>query len=252
MSHTSDLPVAVETPFSAAFYSGFLNRMSEMHCLRTCRRRMQTWVLDLEEFANHEPNAREGLSKLGNLLGEAYIQAALHNGKIEITSRSFQRAVRKLDPDLEQAKLLHEIAQKRGRPQQESIIVVLDDLLAKLKYRPEHFSALPSRAITAKLGPLELSEPLAAYRVRVDYCGGIGAILDDRTLRIPPNCRTRPMSYREAGRHLRPDITVKSAGKWMQRRVEDEDYVCEEHSPKLHIFDKRDFPEDKWPEISPE
>lgn len=60
---------------------------------------------------------------------------------------------------------------------------------------------------------------------------------------IPPEFRTKPMSYRDAARHLGRGNS-KDAAEWVSACVRDGTLACQSMSRQLHVFDFRQFPSD--------
>ena len=73
----------------------------------------------------------------------------------------------------------------------------------------------------------------------------------DRQARIPPDERTRPMSFRRAAK-LMGKGTSRDAAEWLSASVRDGTIRCEHVSRQTHIFSKYDFPKSAWPQILPE
>jgi hypothetical protein len=69
-------------------------------------------------------------------------------------------------------------------------------------------------------------------------------------VKIPPNKRTRPMSYREAAR-LMGKGDSRDAAEWLSAAVEDGTVVCEHFSRQTHVFSLDDFPANVRPRILP-
>lgn len=66
--------------------------------------------------------------------------------------------------------------------------------------------------------------------------------------KIPPEHRTKPMSYRKAAELLGKG-SGKDAAEWMSKCVQDGTIACERITRQTHVFDTRDFPETVWPRI---
>lgn len=67
---------------------------------------------------------------------------------------------------------------------------------------------------------------------------------------IPPEHRTKPMSYRQAARYLgRPDS--QDSAEWLKKCVDDGTVHCDPMSRQSHVFDRRQFPATIWPQIMP-
>jgi hypothetical protein len=67
---------------------------------------------------------------------------------------------------------------------------------------------------------------------------------------IPPEKRTRPMTYREAARYLGKGDS-KDAAEWVSVGVEVGDLDCEHFSRQQHIFNREQFPMETWQHIVP-
>ena len=65
---------------------------------------------------------------------------------------------------------------------------------------------------------------------------------------IPPDERTRPMSYKDAAYFLGKGRS-KDAAEWVSKCVKDGTIPCEDFSRQKHVFSKRSFPEGTWPSI---
>jgi hypothetical protein len=67
---------------------------------------------------------------------------------------------------------------------------------------------------------------------------------------IPPDKRTRPMTYREAARYLGKGDS-KDAAEWVSVGVEVGDLDCEHISRQQHVFNREQFPMETWQHILP-
>jgi hypothetical protein len=67
---------------------------------------------------------------------------------------------------------------------------------------------------------------------------------------IPPDKRTRPMSYRAAAKHLGKGDS-KDAAEWVSVAVEVGDLDCEQITRQMHVFNRDQFPIETWQEILP-
>jgi hypothetical protein len=77
---------------------------------------------------------------------------------------------------------------------------------------------------------------------------------DDRI--IAPGNRTKPMSYREAAKHIgkaagKGKRAAKDAAEWLKQCIDDGIIACERITRQNHVFDKNDFPESAWKSIMP-
>ena len=68
--------------------------------------------------------------------------------------------------------------------------------------------------------------------------------------RIPPEERTKPMSYKQAAK-LMGKTGGKDAAEWLSASVKDGSYRCEDISRQMHVFSKLDFPKEVWHLILP-
>lgn len=69
-------------------------------------------------------------------------------------------------------------------------------------------------------------------------------------IKIPPSRQTKPMSYREAARHLGKGDS-RDAAEWFSKSVADGTFRCEHVTRQIHIFDRNDFPKESWAKITP-
>lgn len=68
--------------------------------------------------------------------------------------------------------------------------------------------------------------------------------------RIPPEHRTIPMSFRRAAKLMGKGCS-QDAAEWLSASVADGSIPCEDVSRQSHVFDRRVFPAEVWPEIVP-
>ncbi len=137
-----------------------------------------------EKFGGDDP--RRSLYDLGDLLGKDYIQAHERFGRREITARTFQKAVRRISPDvLERTEILRRIASARGR-RGVGIDFVFIPFLAELDYREPPIQPLGNGHVASRLADdpqRVILETPDAYRIRVYYHGAICADLEGRRFR---------------------------------------------------------------------
>lgn len=65
------------------------------------------------------------------------------------------------------------------------------------------------------------------------------------TDRIPPEERTKPMSYRRAAK-LMGKGDSRDAAEWLSASVKDDSIRCEHISRQTHVFSRCDFPKEAW------
>ena len=73
---------------------------------------------------------------------------------------------------------------------------------------------------------------------------------DDRGQKIIASDRTIPMAYRRAAK-LMGKGDSQDAAEWLSKSVKNGKIVCEHVTRQMHVFSRRDFPENVWPRILP-
>jgi hypothetical protein len=68
--------------------------------------------------------------------------------------------------------------------------------------------------------------------------------------KIPPDKRTKPMSYRKAAFYMGKGKS-QDAAEWLSNCVNDKTILCEHKSRQSHVFSVDDFPKSAWPQIRP-
>lgn len=66
-----------------------------------------------------------------------------------------------------------------------------------------------------------------------------------RSLKIPPEFRTVPMSYRRAAKLMGKGVS-KDAAEWLSKSVHDGSIACDHRSRQMHVFSVSDFPKNVW------
>jgi hypothetical protein len=101
-------------------------------------------------------------------------------------------------------------------------------------------------AVHSENSPIE-NELATREAVFLEYCGAslrMGQVVvhaEKERRKIPPIKRTRPMSYREAARHMGKGDS-RDAAEWLSAAVEEGAFACEHVSRQTHIFSVDDFP----------
>ena len=67
---------------------------------------------------------------------------------------------------------------------------------------------------------------------------------------IPPEDRTRPLSFRDAARYMGKG-TGKDAAEWISAVVKDGTIKCESQTRQMHVFSRQNFPKEVWSQILP-
>jgi hypothetical protein len=130
---------------------------------------------------------------------------------------------------------------------QESATVAMDRVQLACTERIAELEArvvsLDSRQVTTE----QAVNKLTRYTRRLARAQG--EVEENGPRKIPPKYRTKPLTLKQAARFMGYG-SGKDAAERLRQAIEAGSVRCERLTRQQHVFDKREFPEDQWPQVA--